>query len=88
MEIKKITYDEVEIEFKTIKPDLLDKHATYYGCFIKTELVGIVSYVEHHSVIYLCHVFVKEAHRSKGIYKLSLGMNYRFAARIIFDVKR
>jgi predicted GNAT family acetyltransferase len=75
MEIKKITYDEVESEFKTIKPDLLDKHATYYGCFIKTELVGIVSYVEHHSVIYLCHAFVKEAHRSKGIYKLL--WNYR-----------
>ena len=65
MEIKKITYDEVESEFKNIKPDLLDKHATYYGCFIKTELVGIVSYVEHHSVIYLCHAFVKEAHRNK-----------------------
>jgi len=47
MEIKKVTYQEVEDEFKELKPDLLDKWATYYGCFIKNELVGIVSYVEH-----------------------------------------
>jgi hypothetical protein len=70
MEIKKISYTEVEEEFKSIKPDLLDEHATYYGCFIKNELVGIVSYVEHPSVIYLCHAYVKEDYRSKGIYKL------------------
>lgn len=75
MEIKKITYTEVEEEFKSIKPDLLDEYATYYGCFIKNELVGIVSYVEHPSVIYLCHAFVKESHRCKGIYKLL--WNYR-----------
>ena len=50
MEIKKITYDDVENEFKKLKPDLLDKHATYYGCLIKNELVGVVSYVEHESV--------------------------------------
>ena len=29
MEIKKITYNDVEDEFKELKPDLLDKHATY-----------------------------------------------------------
>lgn len=75
MEIKTVTYEEVEREFLEIKPDLLDRSATYYGCFIKTELVGIVSYVEHESVIYLCHAFVKSEHRNKGIYKLL--WNYR-----------
>jgi predicted GNAT family acetyltransferase len=70
MEIIQIFYDVVEEEFKDIKPDLLDKYAIYYGCYIKNELVGIVSYVEHDSVIYLCHDFVKEEHRNKGIYKL------------------
>jgi predicted GNAT family acetyltransferase len=75
MEIRKVTYKEVTSEFELIKPDLLDEYATYYGCFIKDELVGIVSYVEHHSVIYLCHAFVKEDHRNKGIYKLL--WNYR-----------
>jgi len=75
MEIKKITYKEVYQEFSEIKPDLLDEFATYYGCFIKEELVGIVSYVEHPSVIYLCHAFVKKEHREKGIYKLL--WNYR-----------
>ena len=75
MEIKKITYNDVEDEFKELKPDLLDEYATYYGCFIKDELVGIVSYVEHPSVIYLCHAYVKEEHRNKGIYKLL--WNYR-----------
>lgn len=75
MEIKKISYKEVNKEFSEIKPDLLDESATYYGCFIKEELVGIVSYVEHPSVIYLCHAYVKEEHREKGIYKLL--WNYR-----------
>ena len=75
MEITKVPYDEVVKEFKILKPDLLDKHATYYGCYIKNELVGIVSYVEHDSVIYLCHAYVKEEHRKKGIYKLL--WNYR-----------
>ena len=75
MEIKKVTYKEVEDEFKSIKPDLLDEYAIYYGCFIKNELVGIVSYVEHDSVIYLCHAYVKDNHRNKGIYKLL--WNYR-----------
>jgi len=75
MEIKKITYKEVYKEFAEIKPDLLDEFATYYGCFIKEELVGVVSYVEHPSVIYLCHAYVKEEHREKGIYKLL--WNYR-----------
>lgn len=70
MEIKKTTYKEVEKEFKNLKPDLLDEHATYYGCYIKDELVGIVSYVENPTHIYLCHAFVKEEHRNKGIYKL------------------
>ena len=75
MEIKKVTYKEVHQEFAEIKPDLLDEFATYYGCFIKEELVGIVSYVEHPSVIYLCHAFVKEEYRERGIYKLL--WNYR-----------
>ena len=70
MEIKKITYQEVKKEFEELKPDLLDEYATYYGCLIKNELVGIVSYIEHPSVIYLCHAYVKEEHRNKGIYKL------------------
>jgi len=75
MEIKKITYKEVHKEFSEIKPDLLDEYATYYGCFIKEELVGIVSYLEHPSVIYLCHAYVKEEYRERGIYKLL--WNYR-----------
>ena len=75
MEIKKITYKEVHKEFSEIKPDLLDEYATYYGCFIKEELVGIVSYLEHPVVIYLCHAYVKEEYRERGIYKLL--WNYR-----------
>jgi hypothetical protein len=75
MEIKEITYQEVENEYKDIKPDLLDRHATYIGCFIKDKLVGIVSYVEHDEVIYLCHAYVNKKHRNKGIYKLL--WNYR-----------
>ena len=75
MEIKKITYKEVKEEFSEIKADLLDEYATYYGCYINEELVGIVSYVEHQSVIYLCHDYVKEEHRNKGIYKML--WNYR-----------
>jgi predicted GNAT family acetyltransferase len=75
MEIKKIGYEQIETEFLAIKPDLLDKWATYYGCYIKENLVGIVSYVEHESVIYLCHAYVKEEYRSRGIYKLL--WNYR-----------
>lgn len=75
MEIKKTSYDEVKKEFGKIKPDLLDNCATYYGCFIKNELVGVVSYVEQEYVIYLCHAFVKEEWRNRGIYKLL--WNYR-----------
>ena len=75
MEIKKITYKEVHKEFSEIKPDLLDEYATYYGCFIKEELAGIVSYLEHPAVIYLCHAYVKEEYRERGIYKLL--WNYR-----------
>ena len=75
MEIKKITYKEVEREFTNIKPDLLDEYATYYGCFINDTLAGIVSYVEHAAVIYLCHAYVKEEYRNNGIYKLL--WNYR-----------
>lgn len=75
MEIKSITYKEVEKVFGSLKPDLLDESAKYYGCLIKDELVGIVSYVEHPSVVYLCHAYVKEEHRGKGIYKLL--WNYR-----------
>ena len=74
MEIKKIDYKLVKETFEKIKPDLLDEHATYYGCLIKNELVGIVSYVEQEYVIYLCHAFVKEEHRNKGIYKM-LGLS-------------
>jgi hypothetical protein len=89
MEIKKVTYKEVHKEFSKLKPDLLDEYATYYGCFIKDELVGIVSYLEHPAVIYLCHAYVKEDHREKGIYKLL--WNYRdakikeFLAFFLFD---
>jgi hypothetical protein len=35
MEIKSITYKEVEKTFSQLKPDLLDEYAKYYGCFIK-----------------------------------------------------
>jgi predicted GNAT family acetyltransferase len=65
----------IEDNFSEIKPDLLDEYAIYYGCFIMEELVGIVSFVEHQSVIYLCHDYVKEEHRNKGIYKML--WNYR-----------
>lgn len=75
MEITKVSYKEVEKEFSIIKPDLLDEYATYYGCFIKDVLVGVVSYVEHPSVIYLCHAYVKDEYRSRGVYKLL--WNYR-----------
>jgi predicted GNAT family acetyltransferase len=75
MEIRKVSYKEVEKEFVELKPDLLDETATYHGCFIKDDLVGIVSYIEHPHVIYLCHAFVKEEHRNKGIYKML--WNYR-----------
>lgn len=70
MEIKKVSFEEVKTEFESIKPDLIDETATYYGCIIKGELVGIVSYVEHLSVIYLCHAFVKDEFRGRGIYNL------------------
>ena len=70
MEIRKVTYKEVETAFQEIKPDLLDIIATYYGCLINGQLVGIVSYVEHPSVIYLCHAFVLDEFRNKGIYKM------------------
>jgi hypothetical protein len=63
MEITKVPYKEVYENFKEIKPDLLDEYATYYGCFIKEKLVGIVSYVEHDSVIYLCHAYVLEDYK-------------------------
>ncbi len=75
MEIKKIDYDLVKKEISDLKPDLLDVCATYYGCFIKNDLVGVVSYVEQEYVIYLCHAFVKEDFRNRGIYKLL--WNYR-----------
>jgi predicted GNAT family acetyltransferase len=70
VEIKSVKYKDVEKAFKDIKPDLLDEFATYFGAFIKEELVGVVSYVENPHTIYLCHAFVKEEHREKGIYKL------------------
>ena len=47
----------------------------YYGCLIKDELVGIVSYIEHEAAIYLCHAYVKEEYRNRGIYKML--WNYR-----------
>lgn len=75
MEITKVTYEQVENEFKEIKPDLLDRGATYFGCFIKDELIGVVSYVEHEYVVYLCHAYVKEKWQGRGIYKLL--WNYR-----------
>jgi hypothetical protein len=67
MEIKKTKYSEVEKEFSEIKPDLLDENAIYYGVFLKDELVGIVSYVENPTTIYLCHAFVKEEYRNSKI---------------------
>jgi len=70
MEIRKVSYKEVELAFQEVKPDLLDLSATYYGCLIDNQLVGIVSYVEHPSVIDLCHAYVVEEHRNKGIYKM------------------
>jgi predicted GNAT family acetyltransferase len=70
MEITKVSFDEVESVFSDIKPDLLDRAATYYAVFIKGEMAGIVSYVEHPSVIYLCHAFVREEYRNRGLYKL------------------
>jgi hypothetical protein len=70
MEIREVSYSEVVDNFSQIKPDLLDEWATYFGAFVDDTLVGIVSYVEHQSVIYLCHAFVKEEYRQSGIYKL------------------
>ena len=70
MEIRKTTFKEVEKEFRNIKGDLLDKKATYFGCYEKDELIGIVSYVENPTNILLCHAFVKEEYRGNGVYKL------------------
>jgi len=70
MEIREIQYSDVEKNFSQLKPDLLDRYATYFGAFVDENLVGIVSYVEHESVIYLCHAFVKDEYRKSGIYKL------------------
>jgi predicted GNAT family acetyltransferase len=70
MEIKIVKYEEVEREFSNVKPDLLDRNATYFGCYIKNVLSGIVSYIEHDHTIYLCHSYVKEEYRNRGIYKL------------------
>jgi predicted GNAT family acetyltransferase len=70
MEIRTTKYNEVEKELGEVKPDLLDKSATYQGAYFKDKLVGVVSYVEHPNHIYLGHAFVIEEHRGKGIYKL------------------
>jgi predicted GNAT family acetyltransferase len=70
MEIKKTNLKEVSEKFGELKPDLLDECAIYYGAYIKEELVGIVSYVEHPNTIYLCHAYVNEEHRNRGVYKL------------------
>ena len=70
MKIKEVTYEQVEENFLSLKPDLLDLHATYFGAFIDKELVGIVSYVVNPTYVYLCHAFVKEEHRGKGIYNM------------------
>lgn len=70
MEIREVNYLEVEQNFSQIKPDLLDEYATYFGGYIGGKLIGIVSYVEHASVIYLCHAYVKEEFRNEGVYKL------------------
>ena len=75
MEINKVGYDEVKSRFESVKPDLLDSAATYYGAFVKGQLVGVVSYVEHERVIYLCHAFVLSEYRGRGIYKML--WNYR-----------
>ena len=70
MSINEISYETVVKEFVSLKPDLLDKSATYFGCYLENKLTGIVSYVEHESVVYLCHAYVKEEYRNMGIYKL------------------
>jgi len=70
MEIRTAKYEEVEEHIYPYKGDILDKSATYQGAYIKDKLVGVVSYVEHPNHIYLCHAFVLEEHRGKGIYKL------------------
>jgi len=75
MEITKVSYEKVEEAFGQIKPDLLDKNAVYFGCIIKDKLVGVVSYVEQEKVIYLCHAYVHDDWRGRGIYKLL--WNYR-----------
>ncbi len=75
MEITKVTYNEVDEAFGKLKPDLLDSSATYFGCLIKDKLVGVVSYVEHEHCIYLCHAYVDDNWRGRGIYKLL--WNYR-----------
>lgn len=70
MEIRICSYQEVEIVFGKLKPDLLDHHAVYQGAYIKDQLVGIVSYTEHENYVYLGHAYVLEEHRGRGIYKL------------------
>jgi predicted GNAT family acetyltransferase len=70
MEIRICTYEEVEAVFGELKPDLLDKNAIYQGAYIRDQLIGIVSYVEHENYIYLGHAYVLEEHRGKGVYKL------------------
>lgn len=70
MEIRKTEYHEVEERFGEQKPDLLDLSATYYGAYINGLLVGVVSYVEHPTTVYLCHAYIDENYRNRGIYKL------------------
>lgn len=77
MEIKSVTYQQVQQQFQDTKPDLLDHAATYFGCFINQQLVGVVSYVEQEHVVYLCHAYVMPEYRGRGIYKML--WNYRDA---------
>jgi predicted GNAT family acetyltransferase len=77
MEIKSVSYQQVQQSFQDLKPDLLDHAAEYFGCFIADELVGVVSYVEQEHVVYLCHAYVKPEYRGRGIYKML--WNYRDA---------
>jgi hypothetical protein len=58
MEINIIDLDIVKINFSHLKEDLIDEFATYLGCIIDGEVVGIVSYVEHELIIYLCHDYI------------------------------
>jgi hypothetical protein len=84
MEIKIVLYNEVEKVFGDLKPDLLDKNAVYHGALIDGKLIGIVSYVEHPATVYLCHAYVIDEYRNRGIYKLL----WDYRDTIVKDIKK